>query len=205
MIERLAAVSGIDVSRETFRTIDQFAALLSAENRKQNLVSADSIEDLWERHLVDGAQLAGLGGGGAKRWCDIGSGAGLPGMVIAILSRQPMTLVEPRRLRADFLERAAAELGLGNVTVVAAKAKRVDGTYDVITARAVAPLDRLFAMTRHLAHSGTRWILPKGQKAKSELDDARRNWQGSFRLVPSQTHPDAAIVIADGVRPREKQ
>ena len=78
------------------------------------------------------------------------------------------------------------------------------GVYDLITDRAVAR-SSLLAMTSHLAHRETRWVFPKGQKAKSELDEARRNWQGSFRLVPSQTHPDAAIIVADGVRPREKK
>lgn len=204
MIERIAAVSGIDVSRETYSRLEQFAALLTDENSRQNLVSTASLGDIWERHFVDGAQLLSLAGG-AGRWCDIGSGAGLPGIVIAILSGQPMTLVEPRRLRCEFLAHTADALGLMNLEIVVAKAQLVTGSFDYITARAVAHLDPLFAMTAHLAHDGTRFILPKGQSAKSELDEARRNWQGRFRLVPSQTHSDAAIVVADGVRPRMKQ
>lgn len=201
MIERLAAVSGSDVSRETYAKLRAFAEMLGEENMRQNLVSAGSLDDIWERHLIDGAQLVKLAGA-PGRWCDIGSGAGLPGMVIAILARQPMTLVEPRRLRCDFLVRSAQLLRLDDVQVMTAKAQRVIGRFDFITARAVAHLDPLFAMTAHLAHAGTRFILPKGKSAKSELDAARRNWQGRFRLVPSQTHPDAAIVVADGVRPR---
>ena len=203
MIDRIAAVSGIDVSRETYAKLQRFLELLLDENRRQNLMSAGSADDVWERHLIDGAQLLSLASG-PGRWCDIGSGAGLPGIVLAILSDQPMTLIEPRRLRCEFLLRSAEALGLGQVEVIAAKAQRVTGQFDFITARAVAPLDPLLAMTIHLAHAGTRFILPKGQSAKSELDAARRNWQGDFRLVPSQTHPDAAIVVADGVRPRMK-
>lgn len=203
MIERLSQVSGSDVSRETYATLERFAALLIDESKRQNLVSAASLDDVWERHLIDGAQLLSLAGQ-PGRWCDIGSGAGLPGMVIAILSGQPMTLVEPRRLRCEFLRRSADELALTGVEVVTAKAQRVTGRFDYITARAVAPLDALLAMTEHLAHRGTRFILPKGKSAKSELDEARRNWQGVFRLAPSQTHPDAAIVVADGVRPGRK-
>jgi len=204
VIERLSAASGIYVSRGTYAKIEQFADLLTVESARQNLVSANSIADLWERHLIDAAQLCSLAEGRLS-WFDIGSGAGLPGLVIAILTEGPVTLVEPRRLRADFLEHVAETLELPNVRVVAAKAAQVTGVCDVITARAVASLDRLFSMTRHLAHRETRWIFPKGQKANSELDEARRNWQGSFRLVPSQTHPDAAIIVADGVRPREKK
>lgn len=204
MIERIAAVSGVDVSRETFAKLERFAELLIDESGRQNLVSAASLADLWERHFVDAAQLLSLAGG-PGRWCDIGSGAGLPGMVVAILSGQPMALVEPRRLRCEFLARSAATLGLANVEIVVAKAQNATGRFDFITARAVAHLDRLFAMTAHLAHAGTRFILPKGQSAKSELAEARRSWQGDFRLVTSQTHPDAAIVVADRVRPRMKQ
>ena len=203
MIERIAAVSGRDVSRGTYAKLEQFAQLLIDESGRQNLVSAASLGDVWERHFVDGAQLLSLAGG-EGRWCDIGSGAGLPGMVIAILSGQPMTLVEPRRLRCEFLRHSVETLGLTNVEIVVAKAQRATGRFDYITARAVAHLEPLFAMTAHLAHGGTRFILPKGQSAKSELEEARRSWQGSFRLVPSQTHPDAAIVVADGVRPRMK-
>ena len=204
MIERIAAVSGIDVSRETFAKLEQFAELLIDESGRQNLVSAASLGDVWERHFVDAAQLLSLAGG-PGRWCDIGSGAGLPGMVVAILSGQPMMLVEPRRLRCEFLARSAETLGLANVEIVVTKAQNATGRFDFITARAVAHLDPLFSMTAHLAHAGTRFILPKGQSAKSELAEARRSWQGDFRLVPSQTHPDAAIVVADRVRPRMKQ
>ena len=203
MIERLSHVSGAEVSRETYARLERFAALLIDESKRQNLVSSASLDDVWERHLVDGAQLLSLAGK-PGRWCDVGSGAGLPGMVIAILSGQPMTLVEPRRLRCEFLRRSADELGLAKVEVVTAKAQNVTGKFDYIIARAVAPLDPLLAMTAHLAHRGTRFILPKGKSAKSELDEARRNWQGAFRLVPSQTHPDAAIVVADGVRPGKR-
>ena len=115
-----------------------------------------------------------------------------------------MTLIEPRRLRADFLLRAVEKIGLEQVTVEQRKAERVVGRFDFITARAVARLDRLFGLACHLAHDGTRWVLPKGESVKSELDEARATWQGSFRLVPSQTHDQAAIVIAEHVRRRGK-
>ena len=203
MIERLSQVSGADVSRETYAKLERFAALLITESSRQNLVSTASLTDIWERHLVDGAQLLSLASGPGA-WCDIGSGAGLPGMVIAILSGQPMTLIEPRRLRCEFLQRCVDELALIDVNIAIAKAANVTGSFDFITARAVAQLHPLLAMAAHLAHTGTRFILPKGKGAKSELDEVLRNWQGDFRLVPSQTHPDAAIVVADGVRPGKK-
>lgn len=203
MIERLSATVGGDVSRETFEKVERLASLLVEANQSQNLIAAASIPGLWDRHILDGAQLYGLD----KRegnWCDIGSGPGLPGLVIAILGGVPMTLIEPRRLRVDFLRFAIDELRLENVTVEQRKVEQVTGKYDHITARAVARLGKLFAMANHLAHDGTRWVLPKGESVKSELDEALQTWQGSFRLVPSQTHEKAAIVIAEHVRRRGK-
>ena len=192
------------VPRETMERLDRFASLLVEENQRQNLIALGSVNDLWGRHIVDGAQLYGLAGD-AGNWCDIGSGPGLPGLVIAILGGRPMTLNEPRRLRADFLRRAIDELGLGLVEVAECKVERLSGKFDFITARAVANLDKLLGIAWHLAHSETKWILPKGEKVKSELDEARTSWQGSFRLVPSRTHPASAIVIAEHVQRRGKR
>jgi 16S rRNA (guanine527-N7)-methyltransferase len=122
--------------------------------------------------------------------------------MIALLHSGPVTLVEQRRLRAAFLERAAAVLGLeGKIQILCANVRQLSaGPFDVISARAFAPLDRLFASAAHLAANGTRWILPKGKNAKSELEAARASWQGRFRLEPSVTDPAAAIVIAEQVR-----
>ena len=200
MTESVAETLGRNVSRETFEKLERFSEILIAENQRQNLISKSTEADLWTRHFADAAQLISFAPEGAS-WIDIGSGAGLPGVVIAILTGAPVTLVEPRRLRAEFLSRAVAELDLTNVTVLQAKGQAVPrARYGVITARAVASIDRLFGMMAHLSHGGTLWILPKGQSAKSELDEARKAWQGAFRLEPSRTDPDARILIASGVR-----
>jgi 16S rRNA (guanine527-N7)-methyltransferase len=200
----LRNVLGMDVPRETFEKLDRFAALLIDENQRQNLIAPNSVPELWNRHILDGAQLLRLADK-KENWLDIGSGPGLPGIVIAILGGRPMTLNEPRRLRADFLRRMIIDLDLPEVTIADCKVERLEGRYDVITARAVARLDRLFEMACHLAHSETKWVLPKGEGAQSELDEALKAWQGRFRLVPSQTHAAAAIVIADHVERRGKR
>ena len=101
MIDRLSAVVGRDVSRETFEKIGAYAALLRDESGRQNLVSASTLEHLWERHLLDSAQLVRFEPHAGASWVDIGSGAGLPGIVIACLVEGPVTLIEPRRLRGD--------------------------------------------------------------------------------------------------------
>ena len=191
-----------DVPRETSKLIAQFKLLVIEENQRQNLVSPKSIDEFDVRHLDDAAQLVALGKPG--NWADIGSGAGLPGLVIAVLTGAPMTLIEPRRLRADFLRRAIAELGV-DATVSEAKAQNVTGRFDNITARAVAELDKLFAMAEHLAHPGTRWILPKGRSAKKELEAAQQSWHGRFTLVPSRTSDEAMILVAEDVRRRGKR
>ena len=123
-------------------------------------------------------------------------------MVIAILSGDPVLLVEPRRLRADFLRRAVEALEMrSTVSVIQSKVEVVrHAPVDVITARAVASIDRLFTIAGHLSHKGTVWILPKGRTAKSELDAARETWQGDLRLEPSRTDPDAQILVASRVR-----
>lgn len=203
MIARLEAVSGRHVSRETLALLERFVVLLQAGSERQNLIGPITPDQLWERHVVDGAQLVGTAQRSGQ-WCDIGSGAGLPGVVVAILTLEPMTLIEPRRLRAEFLKHVAGELALEQVQVKASTAQKVRGRFDLITARAVASLTQLLALSAHLSHSGTRWVLPKGERAKSELDEALRSWQGSFKLVPSQTHPKASIIVADGVKPRGK-
>lgn len=188
-----------DVSRETAR-LQRYLDLLRDETQRQNLVARSTLDRAWDRHIADSAQLVDLADNGA--WVDIGSGAGLPGIVVAILTGSPVTLVEPRRLRVDFLRRVIDELGLANVTVAPARAQRVTGRFDVITARAVAPATQLLDMTTHLSHEGTRFLLMKGRSAQSELEDVRRAWQGDFRLVPSRTDAEAAIIVAERVRRR---
>ncbi len=197
-------MTGPDVSRETEHKLAQFQQLVVDASETQNLVSSASLAEFRTRHIADALQLVSLGKAGST-WCDIGSGAGLPGMVVAIVTGAPTTLIEPRRLRAEFLRHAAAELELDHVVVCEAKAERVEGKFDVITARAVAELGKLFEMSEHLAHSRTCWILPKGRSAKKELEAARQSWQGSFTLVPSRTSDEAMILVAEGVRRREKQ
>ncbi len=190
-----------NVSRETQGRLEHYVELLLAENERQNLIARSTVDEIWKRHIADSAQLIRFAPRPDSSWLDIGSGAGLPGMVIAILTEGPVTLVEPRKLRADFLQRAAIALGLGEqVTVHAVKAERIAGKFDVITARAVASLDALLRISLHLSTDKTLWLFPKGKSAQMELDEVRRSWQGSFRLEPSVTSGEAAILVAAGVR-----
>lgn len=191
---------GRAISNDEFNKLKQFQSLVVTENRLQNLVSATTIDEFWARHILDSAQLLRFAPPHAANWLDVGSGAGLPGIVIACLSQSPLTLVEPRRLRADFLARAVAALDLPHVTVLQSKIEEVRGAFAVITARAVASLDRLFDFSTHLSTEKTRFILPKGQSAESELEEAERAWQGVFHVKQSLTDRNASILVCEKVR-----
>ena len=201
MIERLEQVAGRPVSRETFEKLEAYAELLRTENQRQNLISASTLDRLWDRHILDSAQLVKFETHPGASWADIGAGAGLPGIVIAVLVDGPVALIEPRRLRAEFLHKVAESLEL-DVTVIGSKAERVRGSYETITARAVAPLTELLRISQHLSTGKTVWALPKGRGAQRELAEARRSWQGAFHVEQSVTDPESYIVVATGVRAR---
>jgi len=203
MIERLEQVARRPVSRETFERLEAYAAMLREESGRQNLVSASTLDQLWDRHILDSAQLVRFEPHRGASWADIGSGAGLPGIVIACLVEGPVTLIEPRRLRAEFLHKVAESLTL-DAWIVSSKAERVEGAYDVITARAVASLGALLRISQHLSTGKTVWALPKGRSAQSELVEAQRAWQGAFHVEQSVTDPESSIVVATGVRARNQ-
>ncbi|MHA6718494.1 16S rRNA (guanine(527)-N(7))-methyltransferase RsmG [Sphingomonas sp. RS6] len=192
------------VSRET--SLDAFAAILKTESLNQNLIAQSTLDTLWARHLVDSAQLVPLASGADNAvWIDIGSGAGLPGLVVAILTDRPVVLVEPRAKRVAFLRETAEALDLSSRVTVAhcrVESYRPAGVAAVISARAVAALPALFAAAAHCADSSTVWLLPKGQSVQSEVDAARAKWQGSFHVEPSITHPDSGIVVATRIGAR---
>jgi 16S rRNA (guanine527-N7)-methyltransferase len=196
--------SVFDVSRETFDRIEGFVALLTAEATRQNLIAASTVPAIWVRHLVDSAQLLPLGHAQAKSWIDLGSGAGFPGLIVAALSDLRVTLIDSRKKRVAFLVDAAELLGVsGRTTIHCARAETIaDRKFDVISARAFAPLDRLLPIASRFARTDTIWLLPKGRSAVSELEAIRSSWQGRFRIEPSITDPEASIIVATQVKPR---
>lgn len=185
----------MDVSRETLLKLDVFADLVIAECRNQNLIARSTEPLIWKRHILDSAQLLGLARDRERCWLDVGSGAGFPGMVLAILTRSEHVLVEPRRRRADFLAHVAAALGLTNVRIVRSTVETLTRSpVGTITARAVASIDKLLASTQHLADASTTWLLHKGRTGASEVASVRPIWNARFDLLPSLTDPSASIV-----------
>jgi len=198
---------GLDVPRETLARLETFVELLKTENERQNLVSSGSLEGVWTRHIADSLQLVRHAPADAPNWLDLGSGAGFPGLLIPLVHPATVTLVESRRLRIEFLRSAACALGIADrVEILHSRAESAPTReFAVISARAFAPLDRLLALAERFSTEETVWILPKGRNAESELDRVRSSWQGEFRLEPSETDPDARIIVARGVRRRARR
>jgi 16S rRNA (guanine527-N7)-methyltransferase len=194
-----------DVSRETLSQLDTFAHLLAEENARQNLVASTTLgATFWVRHVADSAQLLRFVPMTAHTWVDLGSGPGLPGMVIAILAQSlKVTLVESRRLRCAFLRDTVDALGLaGRVHVLEQRVETLaPQSFDVISARAFAPLPRLLASARHLSGSGTIWLLPKGKNAVNELSVLPRDCQDMFHVEQSLTDAEARILVGNGSPP----
>ncbi|WP_411340066.1 16S rRNA (guanine(527)-N(7))-methyltransferase RsmG [Sphingopyxis sp. J-6] len=180
--------------------LDRFADLLVAENALQNLIAASTVPTLWVRHIADSAQLLALDereGGGL--WIDLGSGPGLPGLVVAILSERPMMLVESRKRRCDFLRAAAVDLDLRHVEVIEAPLERVETrSAATISARAFAPLDRLIDLSARFSTESTRWLLPKGRNAVKELALLPQAWQSLFHVEQSRTDAESRILVGQG-------
>ncbi len=132
-------------------------------------------------------------------WVDLGTGAGFPGLIVAVLHDGPVTLVEERRLRVAFLRQAAEALGV-RVEILHAKAERLAARpFDVISARAFAPLEKLLSLGTAFSTQKSLWLLPKGRNASAELAALDPSWQGEFRLEPSVTDAEARIIVARGV------
>lgn len=192
------------VSRETKERLRAYEDLVRKWSPTINLVSRATLPEFRDRHILDSAQIHELAPPGTAHWADLGSGGGLPGIVLAILNaeRSPAThhsLVESDQRKAAFLRTCLRALDLTG-TVENARAEDLPSLQaDVVTARALAPLPRLLPLVhRHLAPGGTA-LLPKGQSAQSEVDSARTSWHFDLETRPSRTDPSAAILILKGL------
>jgi 16S rRNA (guanine527-N7)-methyltransferase len=178
--------------------LTRLVELLLEENERQNLVARGTLPHVWVRHIVDSAQLLHvsretLPDGG---WLDLGTGAGFPGLAVAaIQTDRPVTLVDSRRLRTDWLQRAAEVLELRNVNVVLSRVEDLPSNpHAVISARAFAPLDKLVTLSARFSTPDTVWLLPKGAGAQHELDMLSESWRHLFHVEQSLTDPAAGII-----------
>jgi 16S rRNA (guanine527-N7)-methyltransferase len=177
--------------------------MLSEWQSRMNLVARSTLDHLWQRHFADSAQLVKLGPMAPARWIDLGSGAGFPGVVVALLAEHHVTLVESTGKKCRFLEAVVEELGITNVTVCNSRIEAVShGGFDVISARACAPLAKLFELGSPLTQPDTCWLLLKGEMVATEVEAARQSFNFSARMEPSRTDPRGRIIVANRVRRR---
>ncbi|MDG2004956.1 MAG: 16S rRNA (guanine(527)-N(7))-methyltransferase RsmG [Novosphingobium sp.] len=176
--------------------LEQFVTLLRAENERQNLVSQASLDTVWQRHIVDSAQLLAHVPRGTTPWLDLGTGAGFPGLVVAAMRPEcEVLLVESRARRIEWLELTRRQLGLDQVTVIGSRLELMETRkISVISARAFAPLDKLLGLSARFSTAETLWVLPKGRSAQQELDDLR-SWRHTFHVKQSLTEPQAGIIV----------
>jgi 16S rRNA (guanine527-N7)-methyltransferase len=176
--------------------VERFRSMLTDANRVINLVGESTLEDFWRRHFVDSAQLLWVERS-AGVWADLGSGAGLPGLVLAILLKDRPSarvhLVESMAKRCRFLAEVAAALDLPAV-VHNARAESLELKVEMVTARACAPLDRLLSFARPYLAQGARGLFLKGSEVDAEIVEARRNWRFKARTTPSLSDPRGRLL-----------
>ncbi len=180
--------------------LERFIPMLAAENEKQNLVSGASLELVWQRHLADSIQLLEHVPRGTSPWIDLGSGAGMPGLVLAIACPDlTFHLVESRKKRVAWLESVAGHFNLVNCHVHGSRLEAVPtAPMQVICARAFAPLTKLLALSARFSTRDTHWVLPKGRSAGQELAEQPESIRAMFHVEQSRTDPDAGLVIGRG-------
>lgn len=195
--ERIRTLCG--VSRETTDRLAELVALLKKWNRRINLISRSTEGDVWSRHVLDSAQLWTLRPMGARHWADLGSGAGFPGLVVAVLAQEAepalrFTLVESDERKAAFLEAAARSVRVP----VSVRCDRIERSpplvADVLSARALAPLATLLEYAAIHRQPSGMGLFPKGEAVHKELLEAAQVWRFEYRLHRSLTEPAAAIV-----------
>jgi 16S rRNA (guanine527-N7)-methyltransferase len=194
------------VSRETLDRLGAYAELLVTWNKKINLIGRSTEADLWDRHMLDSAQLFPLIPSDARTLLDMGSGAGFPGLVLAVMGVPGVHLVESDQRKCAFL-REAARVTAAPVTVHAKRIEDVSAfEADVITARALAPIAELLDWSERFRGENTLCIFPKGQNVEVELTDAHKRWRITADQRPSRTDPRGTIVcIKRCVRVRPEQ
>lgn len=189
-----AAATG--VSRETLELLEAYAAMLIDWNTRHNLVSESTLPDLWQRHMLDSAQLEPLVPVKVQNLADLGSGAGFPGLVLAILRRENLkvTLFEATKKKADFLSAVVEALALPVIVSPSRIETAAPQVFHCVTARAFAPLDQLLAYAHKFMGPRTICLFLKGQKLDLELTDAQRHWKMNIQKHPSKTHPLGVIL-----------
>jgi len=195
----------VNVSRETIERLKRYELLLAKWNPTINLVSRTTLNTIWQRHFIDSAQLWALRPKNTTKWLDLGSGGGFPGLVIAILAAElapdlRLSLVESDARKASFLLTVVGDLKLAADVYIERAETLQPQNADVITARALAPLSRLFDFTERHAANTCVSLFSKGKSYENELTEARKYWTFRLRKTPSITDQNAVILAIESLR-----
>jgi 16S rRNA (guanine527-N7)-methyltransferase len=201
--DRAAALALVPVSRETLARLDRFVATLLTWQKRINLIAPASVGGIWTRHIADSLQLLSLAPT-ARVWLDLGSGGGFPGLVIACaLAETPRArvhLIESNGKKAAFLREARRVTGAPAIVHQARieqMGTKLDEAFEVVTARALAPLNDLLGLAEPWLKSGAQALFPKGQDVGGELTEASKYWSIDAVLAPSRTDPNSRVVKVD--------
>jgi 16S rRNA (guanine527-N7)-methyltransferase len=197
---------GVDVSRETMAWLEAYAALLEKWQAKINLVGPATLPDLWRRHFLDSAQLLPLLGENPGRLVDLGSGAGFPGLVLAILTDWRVDLVDSDQRKCAFLRQVALEAGiLDRVTIHAQRFEALKPfPADVVTARACAPLNDLLGYAAPFIGESGRCLFLKGKGVEEELTAAQAHWTMRLERRESLSDPAGTVLVIDQLQRRKR-
>ena len=194
------------VSRETFQKISGYLDLLDRWRERINLIGPGEGRHLWRRHVLDSLQLVEQISSEDKSVADLGSGAGFPGLILACaLAERPgasVTLVEKSPRKSEFLRAAGKELGLP-VSVLTIRLEDAPGAlFDVVTARALAPLPKLLGFAASWLKPSGKALLMKGRDTATELAEAREAWTFDLSILDSQSSPEGRVLKVSSLRPR---
>ena len=194
------------VSRETLDRLRTFDAALLDWSSRHNLISRSTIKERWDRHYRDSAQLYELLPADARTLVDLGSGAGFPGLVLAAMGAArglQVALVESTGKKAAFLDAAIQAMSLQNARVIPQRIENITiSPPDVVTARALAQLERLLAYADEFADENTTLVFPKGQDVEGELTQAAKSWHMKVDRRPSVTSPGSTILVIRDFQPK---
>ena len=190
------------LSAQTMERLETYVCLLAKWQKAINLVGPKTLADPWRRHILDSAQVAAICGSDASV-ADLGSGAGLPGLIVALMTDAQVTLIESDQRKATFLREAARETG-ATVNVQNARIEDIPAiAADVVTVRALAPLPKLLPwVARHLKKDG-KAVLLKGSEAEQELTLVAKNWTMDIERRESLSEPSATVLILSNLAPRD--
>jgi 16S rRNA (guanine527-N7)-methyltransferase len=205
-LSREAFGDQLGVSRETLQRLTVYLDLLQRWQPAINLVGPGTLADPWRRHVLDSAQLAAHLPAAATNLVDLGSGAGFPGMVLALLGVRGVHLIEGDRRKAQFLREAARATG-APATIHAERIEQMQGwPAAVVTARAVAPLPRLLELAEPFLVSDSVCLFLKGRSVERELTNARVSWHMGSETFPSLSEPLGTVLELRGIcRARDRQ